>query len=615
MSTKHILAWMSVAGIAIVISGCQGPLCPEAGQLADAARAAEREPGRQLDQLKAAIDSYRQCRQTKERSESACATIDQELADLTRRFVKLRLALTEQRPARTVSQCRAIISELEGVLGYDDPDGGIRKALARYSTKHQTLVEQVAKLLRDAGEKRQARQWQEAVSALDEALVVDPDNQNARRVRQEVLSERDTYYERAIRDLCQEATQDSCKEAASVLETFKAERPVPSVALTTELQNLLNSATRKQAEQLLRKKCYYWAYTLLKQVNAPECQELLDTSIHEGGPYYMTLANEEYRNVRDFYAYAAAVKAMELLGSEDDQAFRLHRDCSDRVDDSIQIRIGLAAFESSGDEPDMGKQLVNELMSHMHSSLSYGVEFDEREKLEFGIEKVGSTEAVRLLGLKWAVFGDVQFQAVRERDEREVTTWAPVLKTIANPQYETELRLVVELGKDSSALPPPKPTITTKVSEKIQYTAGEERLHAQIVCSARIYSAGEGFVTSPQTFVTTREAKDLFFDEVPDASIAGDPLELPSQLKVVGEMREEIVNKVGDWLLANFGQRQRRLCEEAGHYIERRELDEAVRAATQGYLYCLRDNVAADDPWFRKLRQMALFDLTEGSPN
>jgi len=615
MSTKQILAWVIATGTAIVISGCQGPLCPEAGQLADAARAAEQGPPLQLDRLKAAIDSYRQCRQTKERSESACAKIDQELADLTRRFVTLRLARTNQRPTRTVGQCGEIISELEGVLGYDDPNEGLRKALTEYRSKRQKLVEEVARLLQDAGAKRQTRRWQEAVSSLDEALVVDPDNQDVKRVRQEILSERDTYYERAIRDLCQEVTQDNCREAASVLDAFKAERPVPNVALTTELQKLLDNATRTVAEQLLRNKCYYWVYTLLKQVNAPECQELLDTSIREGGPHYMALANEEYRNVRDFYAYAAAVKAMELLGSKNDQAFKLHRDCSDRVDDSIQIRIGLATFKSSGDEADMGKQLVNELMSHLHSSLSYGVEFDEREKLEFGIEKVGSTEAVRLLGLKWAVFGDVQFQAVRERDEREVTTWAPVLKTIANPQYETELRMVAELGKDSSALPPPKPTITARVSEKIQYTAGEERLHAQIVCSARIYSAGEGFVTSPQTFVTTREAKDLFYDEVPDANIAGDPLELPSQLKVVGEMRAEIVDKVGDWLLGNFGQRQRRLCEEAEHYIERRELDEAVRAATQGYLYCLRDNVAADDPWFRKLRQMALFDLTEGAPN
>ena len=38
----------------------------------------------------------------------------------------------------------------------------------------------------------------------------------------------------------------------------------------------------------------------------------------------------------------------------------------------------------------------------------------------------------------------------------------------------------------------------------------------------------------------------------------------------------------------------------------------AVKAAAQGYLYCLRDNIAEDDQWFRWLRQLALIDLTEG---
>jgi hypothetical protein len=77
-------------------------------------------------------------------------------------------------------------------------------------------------------------------------------------------------------------------------------------------------------------------------------------------------------------------------------------------------------------------------------------------------------------------------------------------------------------------------------------------------------------------------------------------------------MREDMVKQVGNWLLNNFSHRQRSFYQEAEYFIQRKQFDHAVRAATQGYLYCLRDNIAEDDRWFRGLRQLALIDLTEG---
>ncbi len=612
MKIKHILSLIIAVGTAATICGCQGELCPEARQLEDEAQSVELEPHIRLERLKATIDNYRQCRQAKAKSKSARMTIDKDLEDLTHRFASLKLAQIGQWPTRTVAQCTEVISELERILGYDDPNEGIRGALAQYRAKKQKLMQEVNRLLSKAADKRYARQWQEAVSLVDDALAVDPENEEARRMRREVISERDAHYKRAIQELCEGEIYDSCKKAESLLKAFKAEKPDPDRDLVADLQGLIERTKAKVAEQLIGQKKYFTAYTLVKDVNTPKCQDLLDIIVAQGGAFYMALANEEYRNVRDFHAYAAAVKAMELLGSDNDHAFKLHRDCADRVDDSIQIKIGIAVFESTGDEPDIGTTFSNELLSHLHPLLPYGIEIEERKKIEFGIEKVGSKEAVRLLGLKWAVFGDMQCKVVRERDERQVTTWSPVSKTIPNPHYETELKIIMESDKHSSTWPKPQPTITTKVSEKVTYKVGEERLHGQLVCSARVYSGSEGYIISPRTFTATRDAKDLFQDEAPAANIARDPLELPPQLMFVQQMLKEMVKQVGDWLLSNFGQRQRRFCEEAEYFVQRKELDHAVRAACQGYLYCLRDNVAEDDRWFRRLRQIALFDLTEG---
>ncbi|UCE48767.1 MAG: hypothetical protein JSW47_01200 [Phycisphaerales bacterium] len=613
MIAKYVLSLVVLLGTVVAICGCQGELCPEAKRLAEEARSLEPESNARLERLKAAIDSYRQCRKAREGSKSARMAIDEEVKNLTGEFASLRLAQISLKPPRTVAQYDEVISKLDRVLSYDDANESLLKALGEYRSKKKRLVDEVRRFLTAAADKRSARQWQEAVSSVDSALAIDPENEEAGRTRREILLERDAHYEREIQESCRSESFDGCQRAVSLLRALEEEKPHPDRRLIAKLQSIVESTRENVTERLLGQKRYFSACALVKGVNTPKARGLFDIVVDQGGPYYMALADKEHRSVRDFHAYVAAFKAMELLGLDNTQAFALHRDCADRVDDSIQIKIGLAAFESSQDETDIGRSFSNELVTYLYPLLPYGIKIEEREKIEFAIEKVGSTDVVRLLGLKWAVFGDVQCKVVRERDERTVTTWTLIPKTIANPHYETELRLMQESGKGKSTLPEPKPTILSKVSEKVTYSAGEERLHGQIEGSARIYSAGEGYVMSPKSFETSKDVNDLFCDEVPDANILGDPLQLPPELTLVQEMRDKAVKEVGDWLLSNFGPRQRLFFEETDYFIQRQEWDHAVRAAVQGYLYCLRDNVAEDDQWFRQLRQLALFDLTEGS--
>jgi len=614
MTTRSVVHGILVTCALVTLCGCQGTLCPEAKQLTDLARLPGLEPQVQRERLRAAIDSYRQCRQTKEKSKDACEQIDAELANLTRTYAALTREQMNRRTLRTIPEYSQAVSELEQAVSYDDSAGTLRKALADLRGKKEKLLAQVQVLLARVAEQRSARNWGAAVSAVDEAMALDPSNSDATRLRQQILSDRDDYYGRTLRELCRDASLEKCLAANSLFRDFSAERPGPDSSLLAELRNLIDRTRRQVAEQLVAQKKYFSAYTLVKDAQASEYAGLLADIIKQGGTFYLALANDEYKNVRDFHAYAAAVKALELLGQGHDPAFRLHRDCADRIDDSIQIKIGIAPFKSSGDEPDIGKRLTNDLLSQLHPLLPYGVQIEEREKVEFGIEKVGSTEAVRLLALKWAIFGDVECKVLREHNTHQVTAWAPVLKTIPNPQYETELRMIATAGKDRDKLPEPRPTITAKVSEKVEYAAGEDRLHGQLACSLRIYSAAAGYVTSPKSFLTSREVKDSFRDGVPEANVPKDPLELPSQLTFLQELRDEIGKQMSEWLAGNFNNRQRQFGEEAEYRIQRREWDEATRVAVQGYFYCLRAKVPQNDPRFVRLRKLALFDLTEGAP-
>jgi hypothetical protein len=339
-------------------------------------------------------------------------TIDKELQDLTHRFTNLKLAQIGGRPTRTVARYAEVIYELEQVLSYDDPNDRIRESLDKYRAKKEKLAEEIPGLLSKAADKGNALQWQEAISSLDDVLAATSENEEARQLRQKILSERDGYYKRVIPELCEGNNYNDCKKAELLLDVFKTQMPKPDTRLIAELQNLIEQTRGKVAEQLIGQKKYFTAYMLVKDINIPKYRDQLDLIIEQGSTFYMALANEEYRNVKDSYAYAAAVKAMKLSGSENDQAFKLHRDCADRVDDSLKMKIGIT-FESSGDDPDIGTNFSNELLSYLHPLLPYGIGIDERNKIEFGIEKVGSKDVIRLLGLKWAVFGDIQCNNVR----------------------------------------------------------------------------------------------------------------------------------------------------------------------------------------------------------
>lgn len=609
MSVKRVLGVASAVGFLIAVTGCHTELfCPEARDLTEAAYQQQ-----ELQRYIEAIDTYRDCYQQEAMPASARKKIDDEIKYLTERFALLKLAEASQRSTDTVEQCDELIADLEQVLKYDSPNRTIQRELRKCRQKRQELADTVQRLLRTAMDQKHGQKWADAFSSIDRALVFDPANSEATDMRRKIIPERDSYYEKEINSLC---AGDEWKKAASLLDLIKAEKPDPNELLIARLDELVQNTKvkiiRSEAEKLIAAEKYYTAYDLIKDADAPQCEDLLQTITENGGSYYMALANEEYRNVRDFHAYLAAVKALEVLGPNNEQAFKLHRDCGDRVDDSIQIKIGIAPFETLGEEPDAGKEFSNELSSYLHSALPYGIKIEERKKIEFGVEKVGAAEVVRLLGLKWAVFGDVQSSIVREREEKQVTTFARVPETVLNPEYE---RLKLEADRRREPGQPAEPFVTATRSEKVTYRTGEELMLGQITLSLRIYSADESSLTSSKNFVVTREVKDSFRDEVPEANIIGDPLKLPPQLTFMRELRQEMLQKVAEWLLKNFGERRKTYCEQAERFIQRREWDPAVRAAAQGYLYCIRDNVPAEDEWFKRLRNMALFTLTEGAPS
>jgi len=602
MNRKYIPGVLMLVGLIMTMSGCQQP------ESCLAAKGFEEE-GKLIE----AVDNYEQCLQEltskggRKKSQEAIKALKTQITDATISEVRSQIGAGEM-----VGQCDYAISALEAKSNYDDHQNRIAALIEEYRYQRQELMTKVEQYLEMASEQAHNRQWKNALLNIDSALVINPNHYDAKAMIQKIIHDRNGYYKQAIEKLCGE---EDWERALSVLESFAAEEPKPQDDILQSMYDTKETVVRNCARRLIEQKKYFTAHTTIQKAKVSKCEDILDVIRQEGSSYYVDIAREEKKKVKDFNAYIAAVKAR-ILEPDSDEIFVLHRDYADFVDNSVQLRIGIAEFKAPTKEPDAGREFSDALISYLSKVLPYGIKIDEREKMDFTVQKQGLHEAVKLLGLNLAIFGNVSTFSVEEQNsEREIPIWVKISKTVVNPRYEQDIQeLQSSFGYDRTRWPyTPEPTFTREVSDKVTYKAGNGKIEGVMVVSPRIFSTVKGAVIGSETFTVTKEVNDQFQEGVPEANIPDDPLELPTSLKFKQELRQEMVKKVAEWVMSNFDQRHRRYYQEAQYFIERREFDNAVRALAQSYLCCLRGNVPDEDESAAQIRQLVLYDLTEGS--
>ncbi len=614
MNVRSLLKVLALAGLAVVFCGCEEALCPTAQQYRD------------QQKFREAVDSYRGCLEGEKPNSQRAQSLREEIGTITRRIVDQELPKLDVPTSATLPEYDELLNQLEGLKAYDDREGRVASRMEKYSDARQQIADEVQQLLRTSSERQEAKDWSGAVESVDQALAKHPQSADATTLRGKIIVERDTDYSDRIKTFCRE---EKWAEADALLRSFGNEQPRPQADVIEPVVSLVANAkgniVRKRAGQDIDEQRYFEAYMRIRDAAAQdECKDLLARIESEGYSHYAKLAGDMLNDVRYFHAYIAAVKASMLpiparTAEEDPEAviFDLHRRCSDLVDDSIQMEICIAAFDPPADDLAAGRQFADRLVGYLRPHLPYGLKLDDRRKVEYAVvEESGMRDRLRLVGVNWAVQGNLDISILPSRTETNVTAWAPVTQTVANPQYQEDINaLVKQFGADSSKWPrqPPR-TVTMELTQKVEYKTGVERLEGEIFVSANIYSAADGTITDQNDFRVARDVNDTFSDGMEQAGIKADPLEMISELDFRRQLEQEILQKITDWLLERFGRRQTAFHEQVQGHIERREWDEAVRAAAQGYFYCLKDEVPEDDELFVKLRRLALFDLTESTP-
>jgi len=592
----------------------KSPPCPEA------------EGYKEEKKLEQAVNAYEACVNTsmsKKQQQQIQKDIDLLKAEIVSKT--LEEAASAFGKGQTVAAYESAIRILDAKKRYDR-GGAIAARIEAYRNEIENLRGQIKKLLETALVEETQERWGKAVQAVNQALMLDPDNGTIMARLANVIEKRNEYYKQLIRNACKSNDYDG---ASKILETFKDQQPAPSASVLMLMESLVKETrekvVRSEAGKSIADKKYFLAYSLIQDKGVANCQDLLKVIQREGSEFYRDLADKEKTNVNNFHAYIAAVKAR-ILNPSDDEFFTRHKEMTDIVDDSIKVKIGIAEFGAPTAESGAGKEFTGMLISHLEKLLPYGISIDEPGRVKFEKEsETSGSDIIRQLRQELGIFGDVstlEVSPLRSISEfKNYTTCTVGEEDIPNPDYARQCaELEKQYGRDRSKWPyVPSPIIKKPIIQTINYMSGKKQIEGRMVISLRLYSAASNASIGSETFSVQLEKADAYQEGVPCANVLPDPLELPSELQMKQDLKQAMVEKVSEWILKRdldlnlgfFKLRQKHYYREAEKFIERREYNEAIKALAQGYLYCDKGKIPENDEWFQKISRKVLCELTE----
>lgn len=512
----------------------------------------------------------------------------------------------------TVHSVDRAISILQQELEYDDKMARISRELKAYKTQKKQMVEKVHSLTEQADQLISKRKFLDAVSALQKAREINPENKDlADRLNNltTFIEKQKKAYFKQIKELLSKGNGDKANKIYEQLASLAPEDP--------RLKQLKSEIKAEQKQQLLRRlrnliahNNYYTAYLALLNSGVKGMDEELARIREEGSQYYYNKARKNFDAQEIHVAYLAAVKAKELAPN-DIRIFQLHKKCQDIVQKEIQRYIAVPTFDAPANEPDAGKLFSGALISRLFKALPYGINIVEREKAdaikakkEVDLERLGT-----ILRADMIITGNVSLFKV----DRTVTEGMASVKVKVgeeekpNPEFN---QMVRTYGKDMEKWPH-KPPMTIKEDqfELVKYKKGRATLKAFGNVFLRIFDARKAAIVFAKEFSDTVERSDTFQEPVLATNIPEDPLELPSKTEIKTELRNKLVDQMTDVILKVFENREKRFLKWAKLHIKRKEYSEAVKYISQGYLYC--KNSKKDNQYSKSIHNLVL-DLTEG---
>lgn len=555
----------------------------------------------QSGRLEDAFHSYQSILQKDPNNREAAATLEKIKQDIANQAIT-QAQQTCDPGSTNVKQVDLAINILNQATRFAPRNQELIAVTQRYQNQRQKIKE--ANLLKAEEFKLALRDHQldKARQILHQLESSDPTTPGLVEMRHNYKS---IYINHLKKDLQSAVKNGNFKQAHKDLTTLKDLGLPP--AETSQLASLIKTAEsgkiKHRVENLIVHQQYYTAYMLiLSHGYEQELASELDLIRSQGSAFYLQQSSRRLGQGNISRAYIEAVKGLEL-DPNNSELFDLHRDTRDQVLQRVQQYIAIPLFGAPREQPDLGPQLSDALISYLFRILPYGINIVEREKIDLLLEeqKLEYKKVGNLLNVGLIITGNISLLNIdRQESSRTVTTKVKTgEKAISNPEYETWLRLPLETRNHTQQ---PQKLLTIPSYQTFTYKKGTVTLKGFTSVSLRIFDTHKGSVIYAQEFNANYTVSDDFQDELELGGIPGDPLELPSNTEIREKLRNKIIRQLAEVISKQFDKREHSFLVDAKYYLSRHENDKALDKLSQGFLYCIKAKIKTNDPDYSEIR-------------
>lgn len=543
-------------------------------------------------------------------NQEALKALKQIQKTLAERAISQAQQIHESTPTTQVEQLQKAIAILTQAHQFNPQSPALEAITQRYKTQLKELQE--TNLLRTEQFRLALRadQYSKARQTLAKIEKTNPTLTSIQTLQQEYKTSYGVFLEKEIEKAVK---RNDFKKAHQDLTTWQSLGLAQNIGV--KLKNMVRTAEaqkiKHEVDILLSNNQFYTAYLLiLSNGYSQEMAHEVNNIQTAGSRFYRQQALKRLSQGDISRAYIETVKGYEM-DRENPEIFDLHRDTRDQILQQLQRYIAIPLFGAPRDQPDLGPQLSDALISYLFRILPYGINIVEREKIDLLLEeqkreykKVGN-----LLNVDMIITGNISLLNIDRQESNHLVTVKAKSgeKTISNPEFEAWLRLPLTSRENTRQ---PHKLLVMPTYQNFTYKKGTVSLKGFTSISLRIFDTTKGAVTYAQEFNANYSVSDDFQDEVQLANVESDPLNLPSDTEIREKLRNKVIKQIAEVIGKQFNKREKGFLLDAKYHLSRHEEEKALQKLAQGFLYCIKAKVKTDDPDFSAIRDK-IIKLTE----
>ena len=532
------------------------------------------------------------------------------------------------------------MASLNKALALDPENQDIVALHQQIEAKKQKLTEEAKTSYQKGVTALNNEQWFEAVTSFRKVNDIYPNYEDTEdKLAMAVAAGTDEYYKEGIAAVQREDWKGALNSFGKVMAidpTYKNTKMlVEQVKKNDNPEYFLGRAAEMASANEWDRAVGFYETALSYPPRDPNIKSALVKAKLEAGRYYfglanqhtkenrLYLANEEYQkalayspSLRNSFFFKQALEGytkkvlqraakyrdqgkngnslawywqLNEINPEYPELFYKIQETEDVIKKRLRRAIAVFDFSSPSYNPDAGSSASSNLITYLFNNSSGDIRILERQDLqsilkEMNLEQagiVGDMEAARkvgrMIGIDIFIMGNVLLYKT-EKDETKGSKVAKIqtgTKVQDNPAYLNWKAANPKPTKEQLDLAPPA-VVQVPEYRYENYTVGRNKMRAAVHIYYKIIDAKKGEIIATDTIKRNVEVTDEWNDGIPEANIAYNPLELPTESELLEQVNAEVVRDLALVVLKPFQSLQTVYFDEAEVLRQRRRYEEAI---------------------------------------